>query len=174
MIRLGLLFALASLLLLGACARIPIVSRNQATPPPTAEEMREVTGGRVTPVVVRTSPFAEVDPYRLGALVATEMPRLNQTVFASGTGVQIAARWVLTWDFGGVRHGDTTDVTASLVLASPGLPPISEVHGRIEGIKGVEDPAFRHLIEQMTLALLWPDREMGGSGSPFDFFFFAF
>ena len=163
-----------SLLLLTACAGLPVVSRNQATPPPTAEEMRELTAGRVTPVVARTSPFPDVTPYRLGALVATEMPRLNQAIFASATGVQIPSRWVVEWQFGGVRRGERTDVSASLALLSPGLPPVSEVHGHVEGVTGVEDPAFRRLVEQMTLGLLWPDRDLEGSGSPFDFFLFGF
>lgn len=172
--KIALCLGLPLLLLVGGCAGMPVVSRNQATPSPTAEEMRELTAGRVTPVVVQTSPFPDVTPYRLGALVATEMPRLNQAIFASATGVQIPSRWVVEWQFGGVRRGDRTDVTASLALRSPGLPPVSEVHGHVESVSGVEDPAFHRFVEQMTLGLLWPDRDLGGSGSPFDFFFFAF
>jgi hypothetical protein len=162
---------LLALPLLAGCTGLPVVSRNLATPPPTAEEMRELTGGQITQVVVASSPFATVPPYRLSALVASQMPQLNQARYALVPTMPIPVPYVLLWQFGSRPHGDRTDVTASLAFLTPGLPPLSEVHGHVEAVAGPEDPAFHRFIEQMTFGVLWPDQDFSGSGGALQLFF---
>lgn len=162
---------LLALPLLAGCAGVPVVSRNLATPSPTAEEMRELTGGQVTQVVVASSPFANVPPYTLSGLVANQMPRLNRARFALVSAVPLPVPYVLLWQFGSRPHGDRIDVTASLAFLTPGLPPLSEVHGHVDSIAGPDDPAFRRFIEQMTFGVLWPDQDFSSSGSALQLFF---
>ena len=158
--------------MLAACARVPVVSVNLATPPPSAAEMRELIAGRLTRVVVLSSPFASVAPSSLAERVAAAMPRLYDARYLAAPDPNVPAAYLLVWRFAGGQAGDKLAVSAALALASPGLPPLSEVHGHIEGITGPEDPAFTFFVEQMTLGVLWPGRDAEGSASPLQLFLF--
>ena len=154
----------ALFVLLAACAGAPIVSRNQASPPPDSDEIRDLIVGRATPVVVTTSPFAALPPARLAQQVAAAMPRFYNARYWPAPSPYVAADYLLVWQFAGAQRNGASNISASLALLTPGAPPISEVQGHVEGVAGPDDPAFRHFIQQMTLGALWPDREFGGSG----------
>jgi hypothetical protein len=91
------------------------------------------------------------------------MPRINNARFMPVSDVQPASDYLMIWHFAGRTDGL---VTADLALVSPGDRPISRVEGHVDGVQGPDDPAFVRLIQQMTLSVLWPGRDLDGSGSP--------
>jgi hypothetical protein len=188
------LTALATLLVLAACARGPVVSYQDPSNSGDVGEIQAALAGKVTPVLALNSPFAGISDAQLSQTLAAGMPaslfanarfagggpeagrNFYRIVFdfaASGAGsgsdggcgASGAAAAPLRGGFAGPQH-----VAASMSLCR-GSGPMSRAYGYVDGVNGADDPALRAFVERMaTEILLYPmpagGRGGGGSRSP--------